>query len=568
MGHVTQGGVRLLLLAVLLWSLSTAPSPTAASPTAASPTAGVRSPTTMAVTLVLASRDEKGALAAGAAAANPRSPTYRRYYSPAAWIRRFGPNPSAVRPLIKWLNASGLQVTPWRGGIVLRVTGSSRRVLAVIGKSGDRITSLPSRFRQVVRAILGLAGPGPGAPVWRSTASVIPAASTGYTVRQVTDAYDFAPLYAAGIHGEHIRVALVELAPYSSADVVTYAHRLGHGLDLHDHQVDAGNARALANVEATVDIELLSAAAPAASLDVWNAPSDSDGQGLIDAYSAVASDPTVNVLGLTWVTCEPTAAGIPGFLAAEHLLFAQLAAQGTTIVSAAGDEGAYGCADPDQPANAVANTQPAVSVPASDPYVLAVGATDLTLRMSGSAARVAGESAWSCPAAKHPACAATSVHGAASGGGLSRVYTKNTDDLSWQVGTGVHSRISTGGRQVPDVAASGSSGLGDGHGYAIFYRHAWTLGGGTSAAMPIWAALAALADQYAMLHGGSPLGWVNPLVYHLAGSPKPYPPFHDVTKGNNFLYAAGPGWDYASGWGSPDAWNFVRDTAALSAGHS
>ena len=547
-------------MAVLLWTLSAAPSSTAASPTE-----GMWPRTTLAVTLVLASRDEEGALAAGAAVANPRSPAYRRYYSPAAWIRRFGPNPSAVRPLIRWLNASGLQVNPWRGGIVLRVTGASGRMLAAFGE-GDRVTSLPSRFRRVVRAILGLVGPGPSLPAWRGTASVIPA-STGYTIRQVTDAYDFTPLYAAGIHGEHIRVALVELAPYNTSDVVAFAHRMGHGLNVHDHQVDAGNAHARANVEATVDIELLSASAPAAAIDVWDAPSDSDGQGLIDAYSAVASDPTVNVLGLTWVTCEPTAAGIPGFLAAEHLLFAQLAAQGTTIVSATGDEGAYGCADPDQPANAVANTQPAVSVPASDPYVLAVGATDLTLKMSGPAGRVAGESAWSCPAAKHPECAATSVHGAASGGGISRVYTKDTDDLSWQMGAGVHSRVSTGGRQVPDVAASGSSGLGDGHGYAIFYRHAWTLGGGTSAAMPIWAALVVLSDQYAMLHGGSPLGWVNPLVYHLAGSPKPYPPFHDVTKGNNFLYAAGPGWDYASGWGSPDAWNFVRDAAALAAAH-
>jgi kumamolisin len=567
MGRLDAGGAgahpsRLIIVTILLWLLIAAPGSITARAIE-----GARPRSTIAVTLVLASRDQVGALAAGAAVANPRSPAYRRYYSPAAWIRRFGPNPSDVRPLLRWLTTSGLQVKPWRGGTVLQVTGATERVEAAFGTKGDQVTYLPARFRRVVRAVLGLAGSASTSPAWRSAASTTSAPSAGYTIRQVTDAYDFAPLYAAGIHGEHIRVALVELAPYSSSDVVTFAHHMGYGLNVHDHQVDAGNAHARANVEATVDIELLSSVAPAANIDVWQAPSDSDGQGLIDAYGAVASDPTVNVLGLTWVTCEPTAAGIPGFLAAEHLLFAQLAAQGTTIVSATGDEGAYGCADPGQPANAVANTQPSVSVPASDPYVLAVGATDLTLKASGAATHIAGEPAWSCPAAKHPGCAATSVHGAASGGGISRVYTKDTDDLGWQIGSGVHSRLSTGGRQVPDVAASGSSGLGDGHGYAIFYRHVWTVGGGTSAAMPIWAALAALADQYAILHGGSPLGWVNPLVYHLAGSPRPYPPFHDVTKGNNFLYSAGPGWDFASGWGSPDAWNFVRDAAVLSAGH-
>jgi hypothetical protein len=31
------------------------------------------------------------------------------------------------------------------------------------------------------------------------------------------------------------------------------------------------------------------------------------------------------------------------------------------------------------------------------------------------------------------------------------------------------------------------------------------------------------------------------------------PPFHDVTGGNNLGYAAAPGWDFATGWGSMDA---------------
>jgi kumamolisin len=148
------------------------------------------------------------------------------------------------------------------------------------------------------------------------------------------------------------------------------------------------------------------------------------------------------------------------------------------------------------------------------------------------------------------------------------VFTRSTDGLRWQTGPGVRNRQSTGGRQVPDVAASGSSGLEDSHGYAIFYRHAWTVGGGTSAAMPLWAALIALADQYVALHGGSALGWVTPLVYHLGSTARPYRAFHDIVKGNNLLYAAGAGWDYASGWGSPDAWNFVRDAASFAAGHA
>src|SRR6185312_8174794 len=216
---------------------------------------------------------------------------------------------------------------------------------------------------------------------WQGAATLTPAAPAAYTIGQVTSAYDFGPLYAAGIHGENTRVALVELAPYDRTDITAFMARVGHVVTLHDHQVDAGNAKAPPNVEATVDIELLTGTAPAASIDVWNAPPDSDGQGLIDAYGEVAGDPTIDVLGLTWVTCEADAARIPGFLAAEHLLFAQITAQGTTIVGATGDSGAYACADPGQAPSGVANSRPEVSVPAGDPYVLGVGATDLSLKV-------------------------------------------------------------------------------------------------------------------------------------------------------------------------------------------
>jgi kumamolisin len=521
------------------------------------------------VTLVLAGRDESGAYRAAAAVSDPQSPSYRRPMTRADWVRRFGPDPAAVRALIRGLQVQGLRPEPWDGGTLLHVDGTPGVVAATFGKAtGAAPLHVPARFSGLVRGVLGgTGGTGQSAAsaAWHGAATLVPAAPAAYAIGQITSAYDFGPLYAAGIHGENTRVALVELAPYDRADISSFTARLGHELTLHDHQVDAGNTKAPANVEATVDIELLTGTAPAASIDVWNAPPDSDGQGLIDAYGEVAGDPTIDVLGLTWVTCEADAAHIPGFLAAEHLLFAQMTAQGTTIVGATGDSGAYGCADPGQSPRAAANTQPAVSVPASDPFVLGVGATDLSLKGAAASARILSESSWSCLAAQHGACAATSALGAGTGGGLSRIYSKKTDDLTWQTGPGVRNRQSTGGRQVPDIAASGSSGLGNGHGYAIFYHGAWTVGGGTSAAMPIWAGLAVLADQYVVRQGGSPLAWINPLIYHLANTAQAHPAYHDVLKGGNLLYRAGPGWVYASGWGSPDAWNFVRDAASYAA---
>jgi subtilase family serine protease len=85
-----------------------------------------------------------------------------------------------------------------------------------------------------------------------------------------------------------------------------------------------------------------------------------------------------------------------------------------------------------------------------------------------------------------------------------------------------------------------------------------TNAGGTSASAPTWAALIALADQYAGHH----LGFVNPAIYQIARGPGYHRAFHDITTGNNTAefplkaiagYRAGPGWDPVTGWGSPDA---------------
>jgi len=71
---------------------------------------------------------------------------------------------------------------------------------------------------------------------------------------------------------------------------------------------------------------------------------------------------------------------------------------------------------------------------------------------------------------------------------------------------------------------------------------------------PLWAAVIALADQYA----GRDLGFVNPALYRIGRSTSYHQAFHDTTTGNNTVqniagYQAAPGWDPVTGWGSPDA---------------
>ncbi|HET6187744.1 MAG TPA: S53 family peptidase, partial [Trebonia sp.] len=138
----------------------------------------------------------------------------------------------------------------------------------------------------------------------------------------------------------------------------------------------------------------------------------------------------------------------------------------------------------------------------------------------------------------------------ASGGGFSRLFSRP----GYQDGVpGVGAT-----RGVPDVSADASGHVNLG---IVLRNGSWSMisnGGGTSASASIWAALIALADQYAGRH----LGFVNPAIYQIARGPSYHLAFHDITTGNNTVefspktiagYRAAPGWDPVTGWGSPDA---------------
>jgi subtilase family serine protease len=91
--------------------------------------------------------------------------------------------------------------------------------------------------------------------------------------------------------------------------------------------------------------------------------------------------------------------------------------------------------------------------------------------------------------------------------------------------------------------------------------------GGTSAGSPQWAGLTALADQ--LRHHR--IGYINNALYVAARSHRIYATlFHDITTGDNTFhgpvtiqgYAAGRGWDPATGLGTPKA-NLLVPALAL-----
>jgi kumamolisin len=97
---------------------------------------------------------------------------------------------------------------------------------------------------------------------------------------------------------------------------------------------------------------------------------------------------------------------------------------------------------------------------------------------------------------------------------------------------------------VPDVAGNADPQSG----YQIYVDGQSAVVGGTSAVAPLWAALVCRLAQ----HAGKRLGLLQATLYAAVAPGAAQPGLHDVTKGNNGAYQAGPGWDPCTGLGTPD----------------
>ncbi|HEY7947282.1 MAG TPA: hypothetical protein VID75_06380, partial [Acidimicrobiales bacterium] len=193
-----------------------------------------------------------------------------------------------------------------------------------------------------------------------------------------------------------------------------------------------------------------------------------------------------------------------------------------------------------------------VEDPGSQPDVTDVGGTDLTQWDIGP-----GETAWG-----DQLDSSLAKPSGASGGGISSDFAMPAYQSSivnaQSSGSPCGATAGSFCREVPDVSASADPN----NGYVIVYNGLWQSFGGTSGAAPLWAALAALVVT---LNGQPrPLGNINPDLYMFAS--KGRPDFNDVTTGdndytttNNGAYAAGPGYDMATGLGSPQATNLAAD---------
>jgi kumamolisin len=382
--------------------------------------------------------------------------------------------------------------------------------------------NLPESLTGSVLAVLGLDNRPQAKPHFRmrreqpktaSTAAAAPAQPSSYNPPQVAQAYQW-PATASGA-GQTI--GIIELGGgYRAADLKTYFQSLNvANPPITAVSVDGGkNAPSNANSadgEVMLDIEVAGSVAPGAKIAVYFTPNTD--QGFTDAITTAIHDTTNNPSAISISWGGPESSWTAQAMTALDAACQSAAALGITITVAAGDNGSTD--------GATGNN---VDFPASSPHVLACGGTEL----NADGSTIVSEVVWN----------ELANGDGATGGGVSNAFPLPT----WQANSKVPApQQSGGGRGVPDVAGDADPNSG----YNIRVDGENTVVGGTSAVAPLWAGLVAVANQQLGAH----VGFINPAIY----AAKAAAAFHDITKGNNGAFSAGPGWDACTGQGSPKA---------------
>src|SRR6266487_749417 len=295
--------------------------------------------------------------------------------------------------------------------------------------------------------------------------------------------------------------------------------------------------------ETTLDVQIIHAIAPDAGIVVLTSPVD-ETEGTIglpefrrlEQYAV--TNHLGNIISQSFGASEVTlkdAAGQQEIQKWDAFFKQATTNEGITFFASSGDGGATDYAD--LQATKLSPT-PTTSFPTDDPWITSVGGT--TLHHKGTGFQ---EVAWSM-----------------SGGGFSSFFT--TPSYQQTLPASVQNLLKHQ-RGVPDIAGNADPNTG----LAIYTGGGWTLGGGTSASAPLWAAFMAIANQMA----GHPLGFINPALYKLAMSNAYTQDFHDITVGNNSVnshdlhvhgYPAMQGWDPITGLGTPVADKLLPDLIA------
>ena len=487
----------------------------------------------IALALTLPLRDRAGLDALLRRLYTPGDPMQGRFLTSTEFTDRFAPTAEDYAAVAGFARRSGLTVTGTHPNrLLLDVSGPAAVVERALGvrlgryraasgrvfRAPDAEPSIPAALAGRLAGVVGLDTLAVHRPHLRPALG--PAGGTGHggglSPADIRNAYHL----TTGAAGAGQAIAVYELDGYNPADIAAY--RAAYGLPpttLQNVLVDGASGTAGADAdEVTLDIELAQALAPSLSrILVYETPNDNLDAHYLDGYSRIATDNLAKQVSTSWGS--PESQNSEPFLQSENTIFQQMAAQGQSILSATGDNGAY-----DDAATL------SVDDPGSQPYVTGVGGTTLT---SGANAAYASETSWS-----DSTDTSVSPLGSGGGGGFSAQWPIP----SYQSGL----QTAPPGRSVPDVALDADPQTG----YSIYYKGSWVVYGGTSTAVPLWAGFTALVNGQRAAAGLGPVGFLNPTLYRIAAGTAYTADFHDVATGDNLYYPARTGYDNATGLGT------------------
>ncbi len=513
--------------------------------------------------------------------ADKRSPLYHHFLTPQQFRARYGIDGSTVARARAALGSDLRVVSVGSQDVVL--AGTTASVERALGTRLWLAEGGRGRMEPAAREALHLPASLPGAAVIGLSTTVLrhphsevvaPSAANvatahlsvlvlphnelsplgGYLTSDLKQAYEY-PSYRT-LTGRGATIAVLIDGVASTSDIAGYfAVQHLPTPQLTVRKVDGGSFTGDPNaIETTLDVQQSGGIAPGAAIVHYDIPDLSDAS-VYDGYKAIVEDDRADVVNSSFGACEryysglyaayfgPTA--VPATLYAQADLFAQGTAQGQTFVASSGDNGAFACLRPSYFQRNHPDATPILGVetPASDPYVAAVGGTNLvTSYAHGShASAYVLENAYGDRADR-----SLFPLDWGSGGGESQLFA----EPYYQQLDGIVAR----GRAVPDLAGH----MGGCPGYALQpcgpdrSSDLALFGGtfinliGTSASSPDFAGLVALARE---AQGGR-FGLIDGAVYaYAAVNGRPVPYYHDDVPGFNGLPTR-KGYDEVTGVGS------------------
>ncbi|MBV9760868.1 MAG: hypothetical protein JO340_09920 [Acidobacteriaceae bacterium] len=497
---------------------------------------------------------------------------YHRWLTPAGYADRFGVTEQDAEAVAEWLRQarfSDLEIAPSRTSV--NFTGNAGQVKAAFGAAihayawggKNRIANAgePSVPGWMAAKVGSIAGLHDFKPAPQSARRMVASGArweftdgdTGnffLTPDDFETIYNVQPLYAAGMDGSGVKIAIAGSSDIDLADIRSF--RAAAGLPQKDPVVvlagtDPGTD-VDAETEADLDLEWSGGIARNATIIYVNST---------DPFTSAAYAIEHNlapILSMSFGECEAQVGAANLNSIAD--LFEQANAQGITALASSGDAGAAEC---DAPNEKAATKGLAVVAPASIPYVTGVGGTTLlgspevfgpvNNRRGGSASGYVPEIPWN-----DSGLTGTLL---ATGGGRSTVFRKP----AWQAGTNI---AADGTRDVPDVVLAASPNQ---VGYLICSQRSCVNGfrnaggnlevvGGTSCGPPAMAGIVALLDETT----GEAQGNVNPELYRLANFA---PVFHSIDEGTNEVPCTAGSPDCANGYEGYDSGQNASEVTGL-----